>query len=103
MPRRDVGQAIPLVLATVAVIVVVGMAMLALGVRVAHRDQAQNAADACALAGATSGRAAAARVAASNHARLIEYQEFFTNLGIDVYVQVEVGGERAAARASTRP
>jgi Putative Flp pilus-assembly TadE/G-like len=103
MQRRDSGQASTLVLATIAVIAAIAAAMLALGVRMAHRDQAQNAADAAALAGATHGRAGAARAAALNNGRVIEYNETASDGGIDVLVVVEVAGEQASARASTEP
>src|SRR4051812_14477124 len=95
----DRGQATMLLLACVVLIAVVAVAAGSLGVRIVARQRAQTAADAAALAGTVDGRAAAARLAASNGGVLVGYAE----LGDDVVATVEVGGERATARATDGP
>ena len=100
-PRHhpDHGQATVVLLGCVALAAVVAVGAGELGVRLVHRQRAQTAADAAALAGVTGGPAAAARLAGVNGARLVS----FTADGDDVLVVVEVDGERAAARATDGP
>jgi nitrous oxide reductase accessory protein NosL len=69
------------------------------GERIVDRGRAQTAADAAALAATTGGMSAAARLAGSNGGRLVS----FTENGDFVVVVVEVGGERAVARATDGP
>jgi hypothetical protein len=95
----DAGQATTLLLACVALIALVAVAAGALGARVVARQHAQAAADAAALAGTTTGRPRAERLATANGARLVA----FSATGEEVTVVVEVGGERATARASDGP
>lgn len=64
-----------------------------------HRQQAQTAADAAALAGVTGGRAASARLAGANDAVLVSWSRD----GRAVTVTVVVGDERATARATDAP
>lgn len=93
--RHDRGQITPLL---VAVLVVAGVSLLALGrlgAAAADRARAQTAADASALAGATDGRPAAERFVAANGARLVAYR----SIGSDVVVTVAVRAARATARA----
>lgn len=97
--RSDRGQAIPLLLAVVALVAVVMAATARFGGRVLAEEQAQVAADAAALAGVTGGRAAAMRVAAANDAVLVA----FTEADLDVQVTVRVGEATATARATRAP
>jgi uncharacterized protein (UPF0333 family) len=95
----DRGQAVMLLL---AVVVMVSLAVAGVGMfsaRIVYRGRAQTAADAAALAATTGGRAAAARLATSNGAELVSYAE----AGDVVTVVVDVGGERATARATDGP
>lgn len=63
------------------------------------RQRAQAAADAAALAGVVEGRTAAAELAAANGGLLVAWSES----GDEVTVVVEVGGQRARARATDAP
>ncbi len=100
---RELGQAVMLVMAVVAVVAAMMVGLAAFGVRVSARAQAQAAADAAALAAVgaldTDGVAAAASLARRNGARLISY----SRQGDDVLVVVELRGERATARATRAP
>jgi hypothetical protein len=93
--QHDSGQATALVLALVALAVVVLLALAPLAQGAAQRAQARAAADAAALAGAAEGERAAREVAAANGARLIDWRA----AGTDVWVAVELGDARAAAKA----
>jgi hypothetical protein len=94
--QGDRGQAVPLVIAVVALaaLAVVTLGRFAVGTVDAAR--ARTAADAAALAGAADGRAAAASVARDNGGTLVS----FTPAGDDVIVRVRVGQAVAEARAS---
>ncbi|HVE45975.1 MAG TPA: pilus assembly protein TadG-related protein [Acidimicrobiales bacterium] len=93
------GQVLPLV-AVMVVAAGVGCLVLGrLGGAAVARAQAVTAADAAALAGAAAGRDAARVSAKANGARMTRYEE----LGLDVRVEVELGGARASARARRRP
>lgn len=95
----DRGQAVALLL---AVVVMTAMSVVAIGDfsgRVLDRGRAQTAADAAALAATIGGMPAAQRLASSNGGRLISYSE----TGDAVVVVVDVGGERATARATDGP
>ena len=97
--RSDRGQAVVLLL---AVVVLAALALVAVGSfsrRIVDSGRAQTAADAAALAAVVGGRPAAERFAVSNGARLIG----FAQLGDAVTVTVEVGEERATARATDGP
>jgi hypothetical protein len=96
---RDRGQAVMLLLACLALIGMVAIGAAALGARIVARQRAQTAADAAALAGTTSGRAGAGRLAAANGGRLVSYVE----VGEEVTVVVDVAGEHARARATDGP
>lgn len=89
------GQAVPLVLAVVALAVVVLLALVPLGRRADERARAQAAADAAALAGAAEGEDAARQVAEANGAVLLDWGA----AGTDVWVQVQVGDNEALAQA----
>ncbi len=85
-------------------VVVVLAALVAVGVAqegavVVDRQRAQTAADAAALAGVLGGRPAAQRMAASNGAVLVAYEQH----GFEVTVVVSFGQIRARARASHGP
>jgi len=92
------GQAVPLVLAVVALAVVVLLALAPLGRRADERARAQAAADAAALAGAAEGEDAAREVAEANGAELLDWWA----AGTDVWVQVQVGDNEALAQARRR-
>ena len=96
--RGDRGQALPLVLAVAALVVVLMMGLARFGARVIAHEQAQVAADAAALAGVDGGEVAAKRFAVANGAVLVS----FTRDATSVLVVVEVAGERATARAGRR-
>ena len=93
------GQATPLVLAVVAVVVVMLMGAARFGGRVVAQEQAQAAADAAALAGAVGGRPAAERLAAANGGELVA----FTTDGLTAQATVRVAGAVATARATRAP
>lgn len=93
--RREGGQATPLVLALIAVIVVVLLALVPLAQAGRDRAAARTAADAAALAGAAEGEAAAREVAAANGATLVSWRAD----GLDVWVVVVVGEASAPAKA----
>lgn len=93
--RGEGGQAVPLVLAVVALAVVVLLALAPLGRRADERARAQAAADAAALAGAAEGEDAAREVAEANGAELTDWWA----AGTDVWVQVVVGDTEALAQA----
>jgi len=99
MRRHDVGreggQALPLVLAVLALAVVALLALVPLGRAAQERAQARSAADAAALAGAAEGEAAAREVAAANGATLVAWRA----AGTDVWVEVTLGRARAQAKA----
>jgi len=92
----DRGQAVPLVIAAVALAAVclIGLGRFAAGAVDAAR--ARTAADAAALAGVARGRGAAANAAASNGGRMVA----FSVVGDDVVVRVTVGRATASARAT---
>lgn len=98
-PAHDRGQAVLVVLAVVVIVAVAASALAGMGNTAAHRDHAQAAADAAALAGAVGGEQVAARVAAANGAQLVE----FTALGAVVEVEVVYRHQRARARAARAP
>jgi hypothetical protein len=93
--RRDAGQAMPLVLAVLALAVVVLLALVPLAQGATERAQARTAADAAALAGAAEGQEVAREVAAANGAELVSWH----SAGVDVWVEVTVGDAGAVARA----
>lgn len=97
--RPDAGQAVPLLLAVVALIAVVMAATAHFGARVVAEEQAQVAADAAALAGLDGGRPAAERLARANGGALVA----FAGGDLDVQVTVRVGDATATARATRAP
>jgi hypothetical protein len=92
---RDDGQAMPLVLALLALAVVVLLALVPLARGATERAQARTAADAAALAGAAEGEDTAREVASANGAELVRWR----SAGVDVWVEVTVGDARAVAKA----
>lgn len=94
-PDGDDGQA--LLVATLGLVLLAAMVVLAIevGAVLAERSQASAAADAAALAGALEGPEGAEQVAEANGAEL----ESFRRAGPDVWVVVRVGRARAEARA----
>jgi len=93
--RGDRGQAVPLVIAIVALAAFAVVALGQFAVGTVDAARARTAADAAALAGAADGQAAAASAAADNGGRL----ESFVSTGDDVIVRVRVGRAVAEARA----
>jgi hypothetical protein len=89
------GQAMPLVLAVVALAVVVLLALVPLARAGHERAAARTAADAAALAGAAEGESAAREMADANGAELVAWR----SEGTDVWVVVVRGGARAEAKA----
>jgi hypothetical protein len=98
-PGKDRGQAVVLLLAVVVLAALSAVAVGLFGQRVIDRGRAQTAADAAALAATTGGRLAAQRLAGANGGVLVSYRED----GDVVVVVVEIGGQRAVARASDGP
>jgi hypothetical protein len=97
--EEDRGQAVVLLVTVVAIAALVVVGVGEFSARVIDRGRAQTAADAAALAATSGGRAAAARLAADNGARLIGYAE----AGDTVTVVVDVDGRQATARATDGP
>ena len=96
---RDRGQALPLLLLSIAVVAVCLVGAADFGVRLVHEAHAQAAADAAALAGVMSGETAARALATSNGAQVVSYRAE----GSDVVVVVAIGPVTATARASRAP
>jgi hypothetical protein len=92
---RQAGQAVPLVLAVVAMAVIVLLALVPLARASQQRAAARTAADAAALAGAAAGEGAAREVADANGARLVAWRAE----GRDVWVAVVLGDAHAQAKA----
>ncbi len=100
---RDRGSFV-LVMAVVVVLAgTMSMGVARLGVSVLHRQRAQTAADAAALAGVDGGRLRAAEIAAANGASLVSFARSGGWDGWTVTVQVDHGGVGARARASSQP
>lgn len=83
----------------VALCAAVTVALVPFLLGLVHRQQAQSAADAAALAGVTGGRAASASLAAANDGLLVSW----TRDGRAVTVTVTVGDQRATAKATDEP
>lgn len=95
-PSVERGQAVPVVLAAVAVLAVFLTALGWFGRSVVDAARARTAADAAALAGVAGGREQAARLATANGGVLVAFEW----RGADVLVRVRVGRATAAARAT---
>jgi Flp pilus assembly protein TadG len=93
--RSDGGQAIVVVAAVLALVVVLGLGAVRLAGVVADRARAHSAADAAALAGVVEGREGAERLAASNGGHVTGFERS----GAEVEVRVRVGQAEAVARA----
>ena len=102
VPRRDRGQAVLLVVAVLVLAAVLASALARMAATAAHRDHAQAAADAAALAGSRGGRDAAHRLAVANDAELVEFRVLEAGSST-VEVVVRVGDVTATARASRAP
>lgn len=96
MKRTEDGQFLPLI-AMIGALILIGLIVLLGAVRnvVSNAARAQTAADAAALAGATSGEEAARVAASANGGKLIQ----FKTEGNDAIVTAEVGSSKAKARA----
>ena len=101
--RTDRGQALGLVVMSIALIGMFAVGIASVSTRLVKRSQAQNAADAAALAGVTGGAAAASTVAGRNGAMLVGFTDVQGGQGVVVTVEVIVGDEHAIARASSQP
>ena len=99
MSSDDRGQAVMLLLAVVAIASLAVVAVGQFSQRIVSGGRAQTAADAAALAALRGGRTAAVRLATSNGAQLVGFEQ----LGAVVTVVVDVDGERAIARATDGP
>jgi hypothetical protein len=97
--RRDVGQAVLLVMAVMVVLATVAAATARFGVRLVAHEQAQIAADAAALAALQGGRAAAESVASANGGALVSIHADANT----ATVVVRLRGLEATARASRAP
>ena len=94
-PTDERGQAAPLAVIVIAVLLAVVVGVARLGTTAAAGAAAQAAADATALAAALEGRAAGEEVAAANHAAITTFRQD----GDLVQVEVERAGRRAVATA----
>ena len=92
----DRGQALPLVVAVVALAALGVVALGRFAVGTVDAARARTAADAAALAGAAAGRVAAADAAAANGGTLVSFSERDDS----VIVQVRVGEAVVNARAT---
>lgn len=101
--RHDAGQAVGLILISVALVAACAMGMIAAARHVSDRSRAQSAADAAALAGVDGGRAVSMQAARRNDATLISFERGGDSTGFTVTVEVAVGDEHALARASSVP
>ncbi len=93
---NEQGQATPMMIGVVAVIVVLVVGVGWFGRSLADAARARTAADAAALAGVVDGRRAAERLAALNGGELTSFRQ----IGSDVVVTVRVGRASATARAA---
>ena len=96
--RRERGQAVPLLAATVAVTGLALVGLATLGRAAVSAARARAAADAAALAGVVDGEPGARRLAAANGAALVSFTR--AGDGGDVVVVVRVGRAVATARAA---
>lgn len=97
---RDRGSMLVFVmLVGVALTAAVTLALQPVLVGLIDHARAQHAADAAALAGVTGGQPAASSIAAANAATLVAW----SRSGYAVTVTVQVGEQRATARATNEP
>ncbi|HZB41059.1 MAG TPA: hypothetical protein VE487_08845 [Ilumatobacter sp.] len=97
---RDRGSMLVFVmLVGVAFTAAVTLALLPVLTALLDHARAQNAADAAALAGVSGGAAASGAIAAANDATVVAW----SRSGHDVTVTVQVGEQRATARATDEP
>ena len=97
---RDRGSMLVFVmLVGVALTAAVTLALQPVLVGLIDHARAQHAADAAALAGVTGGESAASSLAAANHGTLVAWSRD----GFEVTVTVQVGEQRATARATNEP
>ena len=97
---RDRGSMLVfMVLVGVALTAAVTLALQPVLVALIDDARAQHAADAAALAGVTGGESAASSLAAANDATLVAW----SRAGQEVTVTVQVGRQRATARATNEP
>lgn len=103
----DRGQAIPMLVIVVGIVVALGVGTLQFGARRLTEARAASAADAAALAGVVHGREVAAATAQENGARLVRWMveavDPIDGAVVVVTVVVALGEARASARASRAP
>ncbi len=97
--RKEEGQAVPLVLAVLVLVVLLGVGLARVGRTAVDAAAARTAADAAALAGARGDDDEARAVAAANGGVLVS----LTRAGDDTVATVRVGGRSATARARADP
>ena len=93
--RSERGSVLPLMSLVLAGVLITSGLVIGVTSRVLDRTTAQSAADAAALAGVAEGRSGAARLAETNGATLVVFEEDAAS----VRVVVEVDGRRAEAWA----
>ena len=97
--RCSTGQALPLVLCVLSIVIVVAVAAGQFGLRLVRRAHAQAAADAVALAGVSGGLQLAQQTARANNVTITSWIEASDMVTVTVsYVDA-----RATARASRQP
>lgn len=109
VPRvsADRGQAVPVLVIVVGMVVALGIGTLQFGARRLEEARAASVADAAALAGVVHGREIAAATAQVNGAELVgwtvEKVDPIDGAVVVVTVVVSIGEATAAARASRAP
>jgi hypothetical protein len=83
----------------VALTAAVTLALLPVLTALLDHQRAQSAADAAALAGVSGGAAASSAIAAANDATVVAW----SRSGHEVTVTVQIGAQRATARATDEP
>lgn len=100
--RDQRGQATPLALVVIALVVVATLAVAHVGRLVVDAGRARSAADAAALAGVEGGRHASARLAGEHDAALVSWSSSGPPEATTVTVTVRVGWAQATAAATNR-
>ncbi|MEN9504165.1 MAG: hypothetical protein RI958_91 [Actinomycetota bacterium] len=101
--RHDRGSFVVVVAVVVVLAGLMSVGAARAGTAMLHRQQAQTAADAAALAGVEGGRVQADRLAAANGGQLVSFERSGGWDGFTVTVEVTRGGVSARARASSQP
>jgi Flp pilus assembly protein TadG len=96
---RERGQVLVLFAGGLVALLIVAALAFDVGMMLVERRDQQNAADAAALAGVTGGASASRVIAAANDATVVAW----SRSGYEVTVTVQVGEQRATARATDEP